>query len=86
MKKDQSPRSFSSSEQYPDTGESGDVYDEEAIRARDESARRPEFEWFVDDFMRRHRFVLGRGRRLKALWKEYCVARLELGIGISLSL
>ena len=86
MKKDQSPPSFSSSEQYPDTGESGDVYDEEAIRARDESARRPEFEWFVDDFMRRHRFVLGRGRKLKSLWKEYCVARLELGIGISLSL
>ena len=42
MKKDQSPRSFSSSEQYPDTGESGDVYDEEAIHARDENARRPD--------------------------------------------
>ena len=86
MKKDQSHPSFSSSEQYPDTGESGDVYDEELIHARDENARRPEFEWFVDDFMQHHHFVLGRGRKLKALWNEYCVARFELGIGINVSL
>ena len=86
MREDQSLPSFSNIEEYPDTGESGDVYDEEAIHARDENARRPEFEWFVDDFMRRHRFVLGRGRKLKALWNEYCVARFELGIGINVSL
>jgi len=82
--------SFSNTEQYPDTGESGDVYDCEAIQARDESrdfkSELSEREWFVEDFMQLHRlklFILGKGRMLKsalAEWEKYCNVRTELGI------
>ena len=88
MIKDQenSPR-FSSSKQYPDTGESGDVYDCEEICARDQARER---EWFVEDFMRLHHlklFVLGKGRTLKAAlaeWQDYVLVKQELGITVSL--